>query len=105
MENVRQGEIVSFDTSNMKALALSKDFFNQTGMVIVCPVVGKTSPDVLHVPVETESFKGIAMLEQMKSMDLRVRRYRTLGVVPFDKLQEISDIVQSIFDYYPFSLQ
>ena len=104
MENVKQGEIVSLDTSRMKALVLSKDFFNQSGMAIVCPVVGKTSPDALHVPVETKSFKGIAMLEQMKSMDFRVRHYRTLGIVPFDKLQEISDIVQSIFDYYPFTL-
>ena len=103
MQTVSQGDILRLEKSNMRILVLSKDFFNRTGMTVVCPVTDNTSPDALHLPVETDGFTGTAMLEHLKSMDLRSRFYAKLGSVSFEQIQEISDAVQSIFEYYPCS--
>ena len=105
MNEVCQGDILHLENMKFMILILSKDFFNRSGLTIACPVMEKAAPDALHIPVETGKIKGTAMLEQLKSLDLRSRHYLKKGHISFEQIQEISDAVQSIFDYYPFSLQ
>lgn len=102
--SVKQGDIIELGGEKRQALVLSKDFFNESGLAIVCPVVQKAGRDALHVVVETERVAGIALCEQLKAMDLQKRYYRTIGRISFSGIQEITDLVQSIFDYYPYSL-
>ena len=104
MGNVRQGEIIRFEGTGTTALVLSKEFFNATGIAVVCPVVSSASADALHIAVRTGAVSGTAMLEHLKSVDLKARHYQTMGSVVFEKVQELSDAVQSMFDYYPFSI-
>ena len=104
MTGVRQGEVIRIEGSGQTALALSKDFFNASGMAIVCPVVAEASADALHVPVTVGAKRGVAMVEQLKSLDMSARHFKILGHVPFEQVQEITDTVQSLFDYYPFSI-
>lgn len=62
------------------------------------------SEDPLHIPVFTDHLKGVAKLEQLRSLDLAARHYTRLGELPFDQIQNVADAVQAIFDYYPFSV-
>ncbi|MBR0397808.1 MAG: type II toxin-antitoxin system PemK/MazF family toxin [Eubacterium sp.] len=101
VSSVKQGDIIELSREEFPALVLSKDFFNESGLAIVCPVVQKAGRDALHVLVETDQTVGIALCEQLKTMDLHKRYYRTIGRISFSSIQEITDIVQSIFDYYP----
>lgn len=104
MEQISQGEILQLENGRMHVLVLSREFFNRSGLAVVCPVVEKTFEDALHTAVRTDSFSGIAQLEHLHSMDLNARYYRRVSVIPFAQMQDISDAVQGIFDYYPFSL-
>ena len=104
MELISQGEILQLEKSGMYVLVLSREFFNRSGLAVVCPVVEKTFEDALHIAVGTDSFKGVAQLEHLHSMDLHARYFRSVSVIPFAQMQDISDAVQGIFDYYPFSL-
>lgn len=104
MNLVRQGDILFLEKNSMYVLVLSKDFFNRSGLAVVCPVQKEAFEDALHIKVETPVFKGIALLEHIKSIDLQARFYRKITEIQFEQIQDISDAVQSIFEYYPFSL-
>ena len=104
MDLVRQGDILFLEKNSMHVLVLSRDFFNRSGLAVVCPVRKEAFEDALHIPVETPTLKGTALLEHIKSIDLQSRFYRKITEIPSVQIQDISDAVQSIFEYYPFSL-
>ncbi|MBQ9157642.1 MAG: type II toxin-antitoxin system PemK/MazF family toxin [Eubacterium sp.] len=45
---------------------------------------------------------GTAMIEQLRSLDIKSRHYKRISEISFEQIQNISDAVQSIFDYYPW---
>ena len=98
---VQQGDIIHLEREKIDALVLSREFFNASGMAVVCPVFPQLKEDALHIPVETEGYSGMAALEQMKSLDLKRRFYGTIGQLSIPQIQNISDAVQGIFEYYP----
>ena len=104
MNNIHQGEILRLQSPQIDILVLSKDFFNTTGMVIACPLAENAVSDALHIPVTADNYHAVALLEQLRSLDLKARFYRTITHLSFTQLQELCDAVQGIFDYYPFSI-
>ena len=101
---VKQGDIIELNDGKTRALILSKDFFNETGLSVVCPIMQKAAPDALHKLIGTDQSAGIAMCEQLKTLDLSRRHFRVVDRLGYSEIQQISDVVQSIFDYYPYSL-
>ena len=98
MSEIKQGDILRLEMPSIYILVLSKDFFNQSGFIIACPVTATTFPDALHIPILTDNYNGTALLEHLKSLDIRSRFYRHIGTLPFEQIQEIADAVQSIFE-------
>ena len=99
---VQQGDIIRIEGIKTDALVLSREFFNLSGMSVVCPIFHKLQEDALHIPVKTEGYCGIAAIEQMKSLDMKKRFYSRIGHLGIPQIQNISDAVQGIFEYYPF---
>ncbi len=99
---VEQGDVLELEENRRQVLVLSKNFFNQTGLCIVCPVISEASSDALHIKVKAGDLEGFALCEQIKTIDLVKRRFRKRGSLSFAQIQEITDAVQSIFDYYPY---
>ena len=102
MQIAEQGDILELSERKLQVLVLSKDFFNRSGLSIVCPFVQSASEDALHIPVETKDRSGIALCEQLKTIDLARRHFRKKDRLNYPQIQEITDAVQSIFDYYPY---
>lgn len=100
--HAEQGEILELQGRVRYVLVLSRDLFNRTGMSIVCPVVDNTFEDALHIPVQTGRVQGTALCEQIISMDLSARFYRNCGKINYMQIQNVTDAVQAIFDYYPY---
>ncbi len=102
MTVLQQGTMIRLTTMPVHLLVLSREFFNRSGMVVACPVVKTASPDALHIMVSSEHMEGIALLEQLRSIDIQARHYVTIGEIPITQIQNISDAVQDIFSCYPF---
>lgn len=100
--HAEQGDLLELSGDKKRVLVLSKNFFNQSGLCILCPVISDAPEDALHIQIQTEKDTGVALCEHLKTLDLARRHYRKLGTIPFAQVQEITDAVQSIFDYYPF---
>lgn len=103
MNEIAQGDIISVERINTPILVVSKTYFNRTEQIIACPVLKNASEDPLHIPIIAKDLQGgIVLCEQMKLLDLRVRGYKKLTELKMEDVMNITDAIQSIFDYYSF---
>ena len=100
MSRIEQGDLIKVNRASATFLVVSSDFFNSSGLVIVCPVVKNASEDALHVPVGSDSFEGIALCEQITTVAAAERGYSSNGRIRVNDLLEVIYRVQSMFDYY-----
>ena len=96
---IEQGDVLAVENMKGKFLVVSKNFFNSTEQAVLCPIVQDTFLDPLHIEVEAEDVRGIVMCEQMKLLDLRYRGYKKIGRIHYPDIINITDAIQSIFDY------
>ena len=94
-----QGDIVSFEGLKGHFLVVSKNFFNETEQAIICPIINDTFLDPLHIAIEIKDIKGIVMCEQMRLVDLRYRGFKVIEHLNYTDIINITDAIQSIFDY------
>ena len=94
-----QGDILRIGRMTQPALVVSNNYFNEEGMVVVCPVEENGIEGALHINIQHPSIKGVALCEQLMLVDLRVRRFSKLGAVTHYDVLNITDAVMSIFDY------
>lgn len=96
---IEQGDIITVEGMKGYFLIVSKNFFHKTEQAILCPIVKDTFIDPLHIPVMTEEVEGIVMCEQMRLVDLQYRGYKKITRIHYDDIVDITDAIQSIFDY------
>lgn len=96
---VEQGDILSVEKIKKPVLVVSKNFFNETEQVIACPIASGLPPAALHIPVAAEEVQGVVLCEQMKLLDLQYRGFKKISQVKYLDLINITDAIQSIFDY------
>lgn len=102
IHEICQGDILSVESIHTPVLVVSKTFFNKTEQIIACPILKEAAEDPLHIAVHTKEISGIVLCEQMKLLDLRVRGYKKTSELQMNELMNITDAIQSVFDYYPF---
>ena len=79
------------------ALVVSNTLFNQqTGLIIVCPLTTTDRGYPFHVAVTANPYvTGFVMVEQVKSIDYRVRRAKAIGKASDDLLDEVLSILDA----------
>lgn len=96
---VEQGDIITVERLKGYYLVVSKNYFNTTEQVILCPVVRDTFLDPLHIAIETKEVQGIVMCEQMRLVDLQYRGFKKVDRIHYNDIVNITDAIQGIFDY------
>ena len=94
-----QGDLLSIANIKHAVLVVSNNAFNESDAVIVCAVVQNAEPGPLHIELQTSDVKGYALCEQLKLIDLKLRRFSKLGAVLHYDVLNVADAVMSIFDY------
>lgn len=98
-EGICQGDLLKIEGINMPVLVVSKNFFNQSGEMIGCPVYRNGKPGALHIRIETEEVTGYVHCEKMALLDMNIRRYSKLGSINMSEIIDITDAIQGVFDY------
>ena len=98
-EKISQGDILKVEKVKMPVLVVSKDFFNQTGEIIGCPIYQNGEPGALHIRIHTEEHTGYVQCEKMTLLDMNIRGYSKLDRIHMPEIIDITDAIQSIFDY------
>ena len=61
MEILHQGDILKIEKIKHPVLVVSKDFFNSSGEIIGCPIIGDSVPGPLHIRMAAEEIEGSLM--------------------------------------------
>ncbi len=93
---VEQGQIIEIDGIKYPALVVSKNLFNESGRVIVCPVVPETYGATLAYPIGPDRY---VLCDNLRQLDLNVRVYSITDRVSLAGIINITDRIQSLFDY------
>ena len=99
MEQLHQGDLLKIENIRHPVLVVSKDFFNSSGAVIGCPVIKNSIAGPLHIWMSVEDNEGYIQCEKLALLDLSVRGYKRIGRLPLAEMINISDAIQSIFEY------
>lgn len=96
---IHQGDILKIGNIKYPVLVVSKDFFNETELIIGCPVLKDSTDSPLHIYIDSVKVKGAVHCEDMKLIDTRVRGYSVTDHINTASIMDITDAIQSIFDY------
>jgi mRNA interferase MazF len=79
------------------ALVVSNDLFNKnTGMCIACPITSTARGYPFHVAIPAgQKVVGVVMVEQVKSLDYRMRDAKRIGAAPDSVLDEVLSILDA----------
>ena len=99
MEQLHQGDLLKIENIRHPVLVVSKDFFNSSGAVIGCSVIKDSIEGPLHIWMSVEDNEGYIQCEKLALLDLSVRGYKRIGRLPLAEMINISDAIQSIFEY------
>ena len=93
-----QGDLLKAEGIRDLILVVSKNVYNKTRQAIVCPVRdGRYSSPTTYILEE----KGQTVIcDHLRYLDLDARNIRKTGEVSINDMVEISNIVESLFDYY-----
>ena len=99
MGRAAQGDLLRVAGIAHPVLVVSNDFFNESGRVVAVPILKGATGGPLHIPLKGGPTDGCAICEQLKYLDLTVRRYSKLGEVHYHEIMDITDAIMGIFDY------
>jgi mRNA interferase MazF len=102
------GDIIALEFSPTKgheqsgyrpALVVSRTFYNaKTGYVVVCPITNTSRPYPTRISLdERTKTTGFVICEQVRTIDANARNPRLVEKLPNDLLQQVLDLVMSIF--------
>ena len=93
---VEQGQIIKIDGIKYPTLVVSKNLFNESGRVIVCPVVTEAFGATLAYPIDPDRY---VLCDNLRQLDLNARFYSITDRVSLAGIINITDRIQSLFDY------
>jgi mRNA interferase MazF len=86
--------------NNRPALILTTREFNvDTGLVIACPITRTERPFGSRVKLSGTETAGFVMVEQVKSVDWRVRGAAFIEAAPPSVLQDVKLVFGAILDF------
>ncbi|MCR4831288.1 MAG: type II toxin-antitoxin system PemK/MazF family toxin [Pseudobutyrivibrio sp.] len=98
-EHFFQGDILKIEKIKVPVLVVSKNYFNESGEIIGCPIYEDGELGPLHIRISDEEDGGIVHCEKMKLFDLRVRGCTKVGNISINAIMDITDTIQGICDY------
>ena len=98
-ESLHQGDIIKIEKIKSPVLVTSKDFFNQTGEIIGCPIFRDGTVGPLHIRIKADSGEGFVQCEKLALLDMNVRGFTVIGRAHMEDIINITDAIQGIFDY------
>ena len=99
MRKADRGDILKVMEMTYPFVVVSKNFFNDSGMVMACPIVPNAVPGPLRIRYDSAKISGYICCEQVRPVDLNARGFSKVGSVPYGDLIDVVDAIQSIFDY------
>ena len=93
-----QGDVLKVSSIQYPVVVVSKNFFNESGLIMACPILPETVRGPLRIRCASIRTRGYVYCDQVRSLDLNKRRFTKIDALSYYELIDIVDAVQSIFD-------
>lgn len=81
------------------ALVVSPHLYNQkVGLLLACPVTSHIKGYAMEVALGSENLDGVVLVDQIKSLDWRVRLIESIGVAELEAMEEVLAKLRAILD-------
>ncbi len=81
------------------ALVISLRAYNQkVGLFLACPVTSRIKGYSLEVALESENLDGVVLVDQVKSLDWRIRPFEPIGIAKPEVVGEVLAKLRAIID-------
>lgn len=79
------------------ALVISSRAYNtKSGLALFCPITSRAKGYPFEVALQTKSVEGVALVDQVRSMDWAGRKAEKITVVSATVLAEVQDFLQKL---------
>ncbi|MBI4135937.1 MAG: type II toxin-antitoxin system PemK/MazF family toxin [Candidatus Vogelbacteria bacterium] len=76
------------------ALVISPTTYNgRSGLVLVCPITSKSHHYPFEVEFHSEKVDGVILVDQLKSIDWRIRRTEFIDILPSEKFSVVQQLL------------
>ena len=99
MIKAEQGDVLKIPSIQYPVVVVSKNFFNESGLIMACPILPETARGPLRLRCKSIRTPGYVYCDQVRSVDLNKRRFTKMEALSYDELIDIVDAIQGIFDY------
>lgn len=96
---LEQGMIIKIEGIKDPVLVVSKDYYNQIGQIIGCPVVKTNVKGAIYREINNDEVTGTILCDQVRNFDINLRGYSIISKISMEEKMIISDIIQGLFDY------
>ena len=70
MAPIEQGDLLRIEGIKYPVIVVSNNYFNQSGMVIACPIVKTAVPGPLHIPLKDCAVEGTVHFRHIRHRPL-----------------------------------
>ncbi len=96
---VMQGGVVSVPGIDLPVLVVSRTFYNESGKMLVCPIVREDPHTTMQEAIDTPAVTGYVLCDNIRQLDWKTRGYHEKGRISAAKLLMVLDSIQSILEY------
>ena len=76
------------------SLVISPKFYHQkSGLVLICPITSKAKGYGFEVSLQTEKVKGVVLTDQLRTVDMRVRKMKFMDRTPPATMELVTHII------------
>lgn len=99
--NYFQGDIIHIDKFNCPFVVVSKNaYIKATNTIHACPILNNVPEGPYHIAIHgTQNTSGTVIIEQIKYIDCSFHSINKIDWIPYYQIMNISDAIQSIFEY------
>ena len=96
---VEQGDIIQITGEDRLALVVSKNYYNESGKAILCPVYKQDFGTAFCLEIELDGEKAFVCCDSVKQIDVETRGYSKMGRLHLGKLIQVVNLIKAIVDY------
>jgi len=108
MVGLKQGDIIKVDFNPIvgseqgnyrPALVISNDFMiSKTNIITLLPITNTKSSHPLNIVLESEKTTGMILCSHIRSLDLKIRKFKIIDKVSKEKMDEVLEVVFAMLD-------
>ena len=94
---IEQGSIIKIEKLNGYFLVISRNIYNVSEQIIVVPIIENGKEGTFRLPVNSKYIEGVAICDEIRKIDIRVRGYSIISYINNNDLFSIISIIQDLF--------